>query len=206
VPVLGQIREPDKVHGVAAKPAWVLLALASVMLAAGCGGRATGGPLADPFGFSESAPKDVGKPMSTWFTLRNRGHEPATIERVRLVDRDPALHLLGVVTLPVAVIGGGSGFVSGFPPPPMGSGRARPQPIAGAVVAPGDYAHGTPLVVGIAASAPGIHSFRGVVLDYRVGGKKYRAVYGESAAICTPKRRYVKADCSAPQPVEPSGS
>jgi hypothetical protein len=181
-----------------------LAVVASTVLVAGCGGRATGGPLADPFGAGSSGPKDVGKPMSLWFTLRNRGHEPATIERVALVDKDPSLRLLGVVTLPVKVIGAGTGFVSGFPPPPLGSETARPQPIAGTIVSPGDYTKGSPLVVGVAASAPGVHGFRGIVVYYRVGEKKYRAVYGEAAAICAPKGRYMKANCLPPQPVEAS--
>jgi hypothetical protein len=194
--------EWPKVHCVGRKLA--LAVIGSSLLVTGCGGRATGGPLADSFGSGSSGAKDVGKPMSVWFTLRNRGHEPAKIERVALVDKDPALRLLGAVTLPLKMIGGGGGFVSGFPPRPLGSGTARPRAIAGAVVSTGDYAHGATLVVGIAASAPGIHGFRGVVVDYRVGGKKYRTVYGESAAICAPKRRYAKAECPPPHPVEPS--
>jgi hypothetical protein len=68
---------------------------------------------------------------------------------------------------------------------------------------PGDYAHGTPLVIGVAASAPGIHGFRGVLVEYRVGGKKYRAVYGEAVTVCVPKRRYAKAGCEPLEPLLP---
>jgi hypothetical protein len=85
----------------------VAVAGALLALLAGCGGRANGGPLADPFGSGDVAAKDVGQPMSVWWTLRNRGHESATIEHVRLIGKDRWLRVLGVVTLPVGVIGAG---------------------------------------------------------------------------------------------------
>jgi hypothetical protein len=162
--------------------------------------RVVGGPLA-PDGLDSSGawlPSDVGRGVASGnLPLVNAGSATATIERVTLLHRDPSLHLIGAVTVPWGT--SSVGIVHGFP---LARDsvllRAAPRPAAGTRVEPGGLKHAQTLILGFSVSRLGIHSFRGVRIDYRVGDQPYRTVYPFAATVCAPKLRFLRKECPAP--------
>jgi hypothetical protein len=73
-------------------------------------------------------------------------------------------------------------MVRGFPPPEPGPAR---RPLAGYVLRPTDAVH---VVIGLAVSAAGRHTFTGVRLWYRGGSTRYATEFPLSGTLCAPRR------------------
>jgi hypothetical protein len=83
----------------------------------------------------------------------------------------------------VAILGGGRGW--------------RPEarglkPLAGYVVRPHTTAE---IVVGAAASKPGIYLLRGFIIEYRIAGRHYHATRFQQLEVCAGR-----SDCPEPDP------
>jgi hypothetical protein len=148
-------------------------------------GRRTGGPLAcaDCDRTATSILVRRGQRASFGLLgLSNHGSRPATLEAVRLLDADPAFELVG--TLVVEPDGTGSiGVVLGFPPADPGG---RVVDVAGYVIQPARSAEDfVQILVGATITKRGRHGARQIAVDYRVGGRPYRAVFDNSLWLCT---------------------
>jgi hypothetical protein len=171
------------------KLVYAVVGLLLVLLAAGGGqGRAGDGPLTSRgFGIA-SAQRKVGQVIETSFPVTNRRRMPATIERIRLLS-DPGLRLVGIRSIPLATVQkarkdgtrwGIPGILDGFPSPqlpykgePTGAGSSIPH-------------GGTVFLVGLAATRPGFHATREILVDYHVGVQRFHAAYWLQIYLCTP--------------------
>jgi hypothetical protein len=157
-------------------------------------GRRTGGPLACD-GCSRTAtgvPAAVAQAVSMGpLYLRNEGDQPATLERVELLDVDPGLEVVGMVVVKPS----GRGVVGaayGYPPrDPRGS----LHPVRGYELPPAksnsDYVQ---VLIGIKRESPGRVGARRIAVDYRVGDVPYRAYFDYSMWLCRDR----DADCIDP--------
>ena len=149
-------------------------------------GRKTGGPLSCPeCGRTEAGvPVSVGLPVSYGAVhLTNNGSEPAVLERVSLLDADPAMKLVGVMILDIgrepAV-----GLALGYPPKRA---RGTTHSVTGYTLPPPNEAYlGVLVVVGAKIIANGRHRFRRIAVDYRVRHRRYRALFDSSLVLCAP--------------------
>ena len=149
-------------------------------------GRKTGGPLSCPeCGRTEAGvPVRVGLPVSYGAVhLTNNGSEPAVLERVSLLDADPAMKLVGVMILDIgrepAV-----GLALGYPPKRA---RGTSHSVTGYTLPPPNEAYlGVLVVVGAKVTANGRHRFRRIAVDYRVRRRRYRALFDSSLVLCAP--------------------
>ena len=132
-------------------------------------GRKTGGPLACPeCGRTEAgAPVTVGQPVSYGAVhLTNDGSEPAVLERVSLLDADPAMELVGVMILDI-----GREPAVGLSARLSTDARAGDDPSGRRIHAsarPHETFFGVLVVVGAKIIANGRHRFRRIAVDYRV--------------------------------------
>jgi hypothetical protein len=190
------------------RPAVVVLAAALVAVATTTavyvshredGARRSGGPLAcgDCGRTAYGIPMRLGQPASFGIlTLQNTGLRPAILEAIHLLDADPALDVIDML---VVEPDGSSPLIAvdtGLPPPSPGGTTFR---VAGYAVAPSS---GPPDFVQVLIVATirkrGMAGGRGLAVDYRVNGRRYRAVYPYSIWLCThgdePKRRCGSTD------------
>ena len=149
-------------------------------------GRKTGGPLScTECGRTEAGvPVTVGLPVSYGAVhLTNNVSEPAVLERVSLLDADPAMKLVGVMILDIgrepAV-----GLALGYPPKRA---RGTTHSVTGYTLPPPHEAFlGVRVVVGAKVIANGRHRFRRIAVDYRVRRRRYRALFDSSLVLCAP--------------------
>ena len=119
-------------------------------------------------------------------TLRNKGDEVATLERVELLEMDPGLELVG--SLVVEPDGRGPLVGSGYGFPPRDPGGAT-APVRGFRLGPAsanrDYVQ---ILVGVRLKAQGRSGARRIAVDYRAGGVPYRAYFEHSIWLCTDRK------------------
>ena len=145
-------------------------------------GRAVGGPLACLSCAEErsSIPARRNAPVSFGLVaLVNRGSKPAVLEGVHALNRTPGMEVVrALVSRPRGI-----GLVHGYPEPDA----ANPlRPVAGFVVPPdGTDQAAFQVILVLRIAQDGRAWFRHVAVDYRVGDRKYRAVFPESVALCT---------------------
>jgi hypothetical protein len=158
------------------------------------------GPLAPPPGRVGSGGLfDVGERFSYGLLfLSNRGPEPAVILRVTLARVTPGLELIGMYSVPaesdhpLAHVG----LVRAYPPDGESrKGQEWPgptRPVPGAVVPPGKSQE---VVMGFRMTRPGVGGFRGIVVDYRVGWRRFRAYFDDSVVACVPPSSFTLDTC-----------
>lgn len=181
------------------------LALAGVAVATREGGPPGPGPLQGADGFDDSRPVPVGEPYyvaSVASFLDNRGKEPITIDRVRLVGVAGPLELLEVRTHEIAagvegktsVYGGGpSGtYEAQFPTDPFEGHNTVPVPKRFSVN--GNPDEGRQLIFKMLMTAPGIGRFEAMEVEYRAGNKRHRESFPWSSWLCAPRSDYVGPD------------
>jgi hypothetical protein len=154
---------------------------------AGCGGSGAG-PLAEPKGAGISI---TGIPVKTHeFALtaipfRLHLAHPLVLLGVRLIHPEDG-HRLSIryaaKTIRDAAIGGASGWR------PTARGL---HPLAGYVV---QSEVPTEIVIGAAATKPGVYLLRGFIVDYRIGGTHYHAPQQIELRVCAAR------SCSLAQP------
>ena len=159
--------------------------------------RAEGGPLAcdDCAAHASSIPAPLNVPVSFGLIfLRNEGTHPATLERVRLLDMQPGIEMVGSsVVRPTGRVG----LLVGYPPADP---RSPVRRLRGFVVPPAGPEQRTfQVVLGVRLTRYGRSFFRHVEIDYRVDGALYRAVFRTSLAICA-SRQDAYPDCDTPPP------
>jgi len=165
------------------------------------------GPLACPDACPRLAlafPVDVHRPFTYGLLLlRNRGRAPAVLERVRPGELTPGMRLVGAVVVPVAR---NPWHVTAddharFPPANL-VGRVRA--LAGYAVAPtrgpGDALE---VLLGFVLTRAGRFGFRDLAVEYRVGERRYRAVFPYRLRVCAPARIH-RLDCRPP-PLDEEG-
>ena len=158
-------------------------------------GRRSGGPLAcDDCGRSATGlPVRVGEPVSMGpLTLRNETADPITIERVRLLDVDPALERVGSLVVEPDGRHPLIGSARGYPP---GEAGGATRAVSGYELAPAssraDYVQ---ILFGLRLTSPGRAGARRIAVDYRVSDVPYRATFDHSMWLCTQRYRKVCID------------
>ena len=109
-------------------------------------------------------------------TLENRGSSPARLEAVRLVQADDEIDLVGAL---VVVPSGEEPLIGsqrGYPPRQPGGTTHR---VEGFVQ----------ILIGARIRRNGHFGFRGVAVDYRVGWRRYTAVFEHGLGLCAPPPR-----------------
>lgn len=184
--------------------------LVVMIVGSACGDASSDGPLdASGEGSGYSQFIDAGVPFSIGLPLiGNLGEKDGVVEEVRLVGVTGPLEILGLRTRPFpddsdSLLSFG---MHGFPPTEEPSyDPAKANVVIGS---PNLTPAGTPedvlqLIIGVKATAPGIAANRGVEVTYRVGGKRYREVWDDSFALCSPEAAFVgRQDACPPQDFE----
>lgn len=171
--------------------AWLFAGLLGVVIALGLWGnsqppsRSEDGPLQipDPWGSAYTLePGEVVGMGLAW--LRVDGNRPAVIEAVR-IEGGSGIEQLGAL---VAAPGRGFGGLDtkNWPPRHPDLKGIDLIPAVGATISP-DVQHpgdGWELFVGLKPLGSGYSTTHGIVVDYRVDGKRYRARFPIEIAIC----------------------
>ena len=148
----------------------------------------------------ESAVMDVGKAGTYGAeTIRNHGSAPAVLDGVSFVGKSHGLEVIGPLALHVRTQPGLPALVTGlirqFPPPHEG---ATLQAVPGYRVAPHrSWRDDAELLIGFRPHRKGVLSYRGFVLHYHVGGRRYVSAYPDPLVICVP-RSFPPSRCRAP--------
>lgn len=155
-----------------------------------------GGPLAYEESYSDRLTFTV--PLDTAYSwglpvLRNSGDTDAIVERVSLADESGTIRAVGVRAVPEA-----AGISVGFAP---GFDRSAGVDVDGLVVPPGD-GNGFQLVFGLEVGDPGVSGFRGVLVEYRVGGKRFVTTLRHEVVLCAPVEQFEECPASDSAPTE----
>ena len=168
------------------------LLLAGVsLLAASCGGEGGAAP-SQPFGFASTQTGfAVKKAQRKVFTdgslpLQNTGDRPVRIVDVELEDGAPGLELVGAMIAGLDRKVGTTQIIDEYPP--RGADLGPLQEAKGFVIPAGPrYAGGgVELLLGIRKTVPGRATRRAVVVTYEVNGKRGKARFGYTLAVCDP--------------------
>jgi hypothetical protein len=129
-------------------------------------------------------------------SLENRAKEPAILDRVDFVDRTPGLRIRGPIVVRKGDHSGPNvGLIRRFPPPRLEGALHR---LAGYRVPPfRSIADEVDILVGIGPQRDGKFFYRKLKLYYRVGGKRYVAVFDMGVRVCAP-RSVPLARCPTP--------
>jgi hypothetical protein len=124
--------------------------------------------------------------------LRNKGSAPAILERVELLSADGGIELVGA-----RIARADDPHYAAwrtFPPPGLDD-AAR---LVGYELPPANgIEDAVQLLLGVQVIRNGSFAFRHVGVDYRVGDRKYRAVFRSSLRLCAPIATPVD-ECVAP--------
>ena len=186
--------------------AFAALLVAVLAIAHGDEGRPYGGPLEDPAWREGSAimtsvrpPRPGGTAASGMAVVANRGRDPAVIERIRPVKPSRNLRVAAIYTADHRRDAWG-GDQNSWPPHPdeyqpgsIGRARGRAVPPAGQGL---KSELGLQILILVDLPRAGRYTFRGVRVDYRVGGDRYWIVVPTATAFCTPR----KVKCPTPEP------
>lgn len=153
-----------------------------------------GGPLAirQEDAVAIAVPTDVGQSVSaSVIPITNQAGTAATIERVALMSRDRFVRLRQAFAVPSRYAW--LGAVAGPPTellrtPQSAPSRTRVVPRRTREM----------LILEMAVDRVGVHSFRGVQIDYRIGSARYRIVFPFAATLCAPAAKYPK-ECPTPR-------
>jgi hypothetical protein len=166
------------------RSAFLAIALAAVLVAAAVYAvlAPSEGPLDAPdSGGVVGVPADVDERVSIGHPgLQNPTDADIEIRRVEVVGKDPGLELVGALVFPGH---SGLGSAIGFPPPT--DRRARLVDATDATIESGQMFD---VIIGVAASAPGRHTFEGFAIDYRAGVLSFREVVSSRTLLCAPER------------------
>ena len=138
---------------------------------------------------ASGVPTVVGAPMSYAWLFDNRSGKPVVITRVELVDRDPTLRVLGLLSAPPDRMG-----VMGMPgfPPHIWRGCRACRPAEGTTAPPGR----TWILGGFEAAAPGRSSVRALAVEYVRDFERHREVVPDAFTLCAPAARFIAdEDC-----------
>lgn len=162
------------------------------------------GPLGTDDITGMSAPQQVGRPFSIGLpVVYNRGDEPATLEKVSLIEKTPGIEVVEALANGVDRKFLYNAVTYKWPAPRT---YTDLHPVRGYVVPPmatpeGD--RGVELVFVLRVDAPGEQQFTGVHVDYRIGTTRYRTVLWQGARICA--MRELPKDPPPCKPVDLSG-
>lgn len=178
----------------------VAVAVGVVLLFGGEADSPPRGPLGTESIVGMGVPQEIGRPFSIGLpVVYNRGDEPATIDRISLVEKSPGIEVLETHVAGVDRDILLNAFTYDWPAPRDYSDLHPPR---GYVVPPErseDGKRGVELVFVLEVDGPGPHRFTGAQVDYSIGADAYRTVLWEGARICgvrtLPKK--VEPDCDA---------
>jgi hypothetical protein len=182
--------------------AFLLAALAAIVLWQHRNGIAVGGPVSAGGGNASGQRLGLGQDFSFGNTvLTNRSSNPARLEKVRIVGISAGFEVLGVRAVPTPVIPlqvynylGDFGFPPAkYPSKPLS--EEHVVPVAKTHDDAGGPYEGLELVIGARSAQPGVVGARGVEVTYRVGGRRYRRVSEGAMYICAPKEQFQGNAC-----------
>ncbi len=161
----------------------------------------TAGPLHGPIpsgtGITVPALKH-GVTIGDW-VLRNSGSQPATIQKMTLIDPSPGLRVLGF-------------SLAHFSKHSVGADDAYPPTGLHLLsihtpIRPSDSLHPIELIGGFSIPHSGRFIAKGVRVAYTEGGHAYQMTVNEGIAFCYPLSAYPDASggCESPLPVSSSG-
>ena len=173
---------------------WTRLLLIAVLVTGGAVvyKRSTGravhdadhGPVRTGSDTTTSIHADIGQVVTFGgIIVENYSKRPAILESIRI--EPPLEPAVSLVDVKVAGINRGIGQVGadvGFPPSVI-----RPetlQPLAGAIVPPGEHDWGVEVLMGFRLNQPGQFGFHHALIDYRIGGKRHRVRVSDGFFIC----------------------
>jgi hypothetical protein len=179
----------------------IALVAAAIALIATSGGdveHTTTPPPRGPLGTDDvtamGVPQQAGRPFSIGLpVVYNRGDEPATIERISLVEKSPGIEVLETHVAGTRRKTLLTAFTYRWP---ERGAYSDLHPPSGYVVPP-DGRRGVELVFVLRADQPGAHQFAGAQVDYRIGARRYRTTLWEGARICAVRTlpRTVEPNC-----------
>jgi hypothetical protein len=191
--------------------ALVAAAAIAALVAAGGGGEAAPpappqGPLGGDDETAMGVPQQAGRPFSIGLPIvYNDGDRPATIDRISLVDASEGIDVLETHIAGTRRANLMTAFTYSWPERGAYSDMHAPR---GYVVPPRTTRkgrRGVELVFVLRVDEPGSHQFAGAQVDYRIGGRSYRATLWDSARVCAVRTlpRHIEPDC---EPVEPTAT
>lgn len=148
-----------------------------------------GGPLAclRCAGEAVSLTVDPGKPFTHGLVLlRNRSGKAARLERVEVIDGPEHLRIVGARVLdPAQSPWGLTALDRAFPP--VGLARKSTELEDAVVPVPRREGEVREVLLGLMVDRPGVFVFRGIALEYAIGGKRYRAIFDQLMRVCAPR-------------------
>ncbi len=161
----------------------VLLSIAAVELSAA---PADGGPLAEQLAPNAVTVSVTAGASFTYGGVQLRPNASAgavTLEGVRLEELSPGLEVVDAYVLPIAETNDGLWFsYERFPPP--GLPRAGLRPFNGFTL---DASGEVQVLLELRAADEGTYEFRAFSIEYRTGGRRYRATYPFAMRACAAK-------------------
>jgi hypothetical protein len=174
-----------------AGPRAVAAGLATVLVAAGCGGQPgiDRGPLSNTVAHGWATTMPVGSVFTDGLeVLHLDGHEPAVINSVTMVG-DEGIQLVGASLATPERDFGAFQQLKDYPPTNQKLGELIPA--AGASITP--FAQdkiGWELLLGIKVVDDGYHVRDGIVIEYTVAGEDYRVFDPAQLVVCTSEAFY----------------